>query len=402
MLSSPTKSALALLSVLAIAPLAVGATFYVATDGNDQNDGSRKKPFATPQRAQQAARAAHKPATVVLRGGTYFLPETLVFTAADSDSTWEAYKNETPILSGGVLITGWHEVAPRRWETSVGRLDFSQLYVNDQLRLRPVLPRKGYYYVDKAMPPTKGESPDRFHFADGDIQADWHNLDDVEVTTFHLWTMDRLRIKSVDTVQRIATFTGPTHGGSQSPLTRSTWYRVENVREALTEPGEWYLDRRSGVLTYLAKPGEGLRRTRFIAPRLPQVVRLDSAERITLRGLTIAHNAWNTPPQGYGFMQADVVVDGAVHMRFGGEMDDCVNAMVTKQFVHERAVANVAFDEGVTDGIGKIAEVFEATGVGQGIEVDDVDAGIGLESVPDEIASDEACAAGDEEAVHLE
>ncbi len=296
------------------------ATFYVAPTGNDQNDGSRTKPFATPCRAQQAARAAQKPVTVILRGGAYFLSEPLVFTAADADSCWEAFPGETPILSGGILITGWREVAPRRWEVrlpdvAAGKWYFSQLYVNDQRRLRPVLPKEGYYQIAGPLSPTKGQEPDRFRFHNGDIRPDWRNLSDVEVTTFHLWTMDRLRIKSVDAAQRVVTLTGPTHSHSQAPLSRATWYRIENVAEALEQPGEWYLDRATGILRYLAAPGEGIRRARIIAPRLPQVVRFDGAERVTLRGLTIAHNAWNTPERGYGFPQADVVVDGAVTAR---------------------------------------------------------------------------------------
>jgi len=313
---------------LTIGPLAAGSTFYVAPSGNDQHDGSANKPFATPHRAQQAARTAEKPVTVVLRGGTYFLSKPLVFTAADAGCTWEAFENETPILSGGVLLTGWREVAPRRWEIALpevaaGQWYFSQLYVNDQRRLRPVLPRDAYYFIAGQL---AAQNPDRFRFNPGEFRPDWHNLGDVEVTTFHLWTMDRLRIKSVDAGRRIVTFTGPTHSHQQAPLARSTWYRIENVREALADPGEWYLDRSSGVLTYLAKPGEGLRRTRVIAPRLSHVVRFDGAERVTLRGLTIAHNAWNTPERGYGFPQADVIVDGAVTARNARQcaLENCI------------------------------------------------------------------------------
>ncbi|MBM3861014.1 MAG: right-handed parallel beta-helix repeat-containing protein [Verrucomicrobia bacterium] len=317
------KPFLALLLALAIPASSFAATFFVATDGNDQNDGSSQKPFATPHRAQQAARAAQKPVAIVLRGGTYFLSGPLVLTAADAGCTWEAFQNEMPILSGGVLLTGWREVAPRRWETSVGQLRFSQLYVNDQRRLRPVLPRDGYHNIAGQL---AAQHPDRFRFNPGEFRDDWRNLGDVEVTTFHLWTMDRLRIKSVDTAQRVVTFTGPTHSHQQAPLARTTWYRIENVREALTEPGEWYLDRATSILTYLAKPGEGIRRTRIIAPRLPHVVRFDGAERVTLRGLTIAHNAWNKPERGYGFPQADVIVDGAVTARNTREcaLENCV------------------------------------------------------------------------------
>ena len=314
---------LCLALLLAVAPVRSGSHFYLATNGNDQNDGSIHKPFGSPHRAQQAARLAQKPVTIFLRGGTYFLAEPLTFTAADAECSWEACNGETPILSGGVKLMGWREVEPQKWETSVGEMNFSQLYFNDQRRLRPVLPRNGYFQIAGQL---AVQTPDRFRFNRGDIRGDWHNLGDVEVTTFHLWTMDRLRIKSVDPTRCTVTFTGPTHSQDQAPLSRATWYRVENVREALDLPGQWYLDRSTGVLTYLAMPGEDMRRARVIAPRLPQIVRFDGADRVTLRGLTIAHNAWNTPAGGYGFPQADVTVDGAVTARNSREcaLENCI------------------------------------------------------------------------------
>ena len=65
------------------------------------------QPFASLGRAQQAVRK--KPGTVFLRGGTYYLPETLVFTSADSGTTnaptvFQAYRGETPVISGGVRL----------------------------------------------------------------------------------------------------------------------------------------------------------------------------------------------------------------------------------------------------------------------------------------------------------
>ena len=49
---------------------------------------------------------------------------------------------------------------------------------------------------------------------------------------------------------------------------------IENVQEALSEPGEWYLDRPSGTLTYLPKSGEDPNQTEVIAPRVETLVQL--------------------------------------------------------------------------------------------------------------------------------
>ncbi|MCX7044829.1 MAG: hypothetical protein NTX50_04975 [Candidatus Sumerlaeota bacterium] len=325
---------------------APAAILYVAPNGNDAwsgklaepNAGKTDGPFASFARARDEIRkikqagALREAVTVRARGGLYFLPQTLVFEPLDSGAAqapiaYEASAGEEPILSGGTLISNWREVTPGRWETQIpdvaaGKWQFSQLYVNEQRRFRPILPKEGYHFIAKQAPPTKGTEPDRFYFHPGDIHADWQSLGDVEVTTFHLWTMDRLRIKEVDAAKNLVTFRGPSHSHDQAPLTRATWYRAENVREALTQPGEWYLDRKTGVLTYLAKPGEDMKRARVIAPRLAQVVLFSGdlaggayVEHITLRGLTLAHNAWNTPERGYGFPQADVAIDAAVTAR---------------------------------------------------------------------------------------
>ena len=308
------------------------ADFYVAVNGDDAHPGTKDLPFATVARARDAVRQLQQtapqrshPVIVKLGGGTYFLQEPLVFTPEDSGTAaarivYASDPSDEAILSGGVLITGWREVAPGRWEAQLpavaaGKWNFAQLYVNDQRRPRPVLPKEGYFSIAGQVPPTHGENPDRFRYREGEFRADWHNLGDIEITTFHLWTMDRLRIKDVDAAQHLVTFTGPTHSHDQAPLSRATWYRIENVREALTQPGEWYLDRSTGVLTVLALPGEDLGKARVIAPRLQQVVRFEGrkdapVQNITLGGLTLAHNAWNTPERGYGFPQADVVLNG--------------------------------------------------------------------------------------------
>src|SRR6478609_5981882 len=80
------------------------ADYYVAPSGDDSSPGTLTQPFASLGRAQQAVRK--KPGTVFLRSGTYYLPETLVFTSADSGTTnaptvFQAYRGETPVISGG-------------------------------------------------------------------------------------------------------------------------------------------------------------------------------------------------------------------------------------------------------------------------------------------------------------
>src|SRR5882724_3845553 len=85
----------------------LGQPYYVAPTGSNGNPGTLENPFATIGRAQQAVR--QKPGSVWLRGGTYYLPEKLVFSAGDSGSkaapvVYQAYGQEQPVLSGGVRL----------------------------------------------------------------------------------------------------------------------------------------------------------------------------------------------------------------------------------------------------------------------------------------------------------
>lgn len=128
------------------------AAWYVAPEGDDAGPGTEQQPFATPGRAQAAARAflANLPSEsrgavkVRIVPGTYYLSETLVFTAADSGSqavtvVWQAWEEERPVFSGGspVGTAGWKRDQGDVWVTEVPeagnrRWVFRDLYYHAQ------------------------------------------------------------------------------------------------------------------------------------------------------------------------------------------------------------------------------------------------------------------------------
>lgn len=322
-------------------------TLYVAVDGNDNWSGTLAEPnskhtdgpFASLDKARLSVRAYRKsastpaPVTVLVRGGTYYLKNTLTFEPEDSGSeqapiTYAAYPGEIPVISGGKLLSGpennWTVDAKGYWHTNLteardGQWAFLSIYVNGSRRYRPRLPKEGCYYVAGNCPVINNK-PDSFEFASGTICNDWANLGDVEVLTVHLWAMSRMRIKSVDTASDIVYFTGSTSGDYEFGAFRPGYpYLVENVREALNQPGEWYLDRPSGELTYIPKKGESLRNVEIVAPVLDQIMRINGdpakgkfIEHLTFKGLTFAHSNWCTPPQGYHFAQSESIMPGGL------------------------------------------------------------------------------------------
>jgi parallel beta-helix repeat protein len=314
------------------------ADFFVATNGNDSwsgklavpNTTNSDGPFATIPKAQEAAHAANKPATILVRGGTYFLQKPLSFAPADSGMTIAAYPNESPVFSGGERIGGWKKDARGWWtvnfpQVKSGQWAFVQLFADGQRRYRPRLPKEGYYNIaDAAQPSGKsaGKGVDQFVFTSGTIKPDWQNLSDVEVIGFQVWTMARLRIESVDAAKNLVTFTGPTRSTEQwSALSKGRRFLVENVKEALERRGEWYIDRKSGDLTYIPMPGEDPDRTAIVAPKIETLVQIQGVQKLTLRGLTFEHANWYTPPEGNNYSQAEVNLGGAITL---SNARDCV------------------------------------------------------------------------------
>lgn len=338
------------------------ADFYVASNGDDSWSGEIAQPrenqtngpFATLQRAQAAVRALKaeepnrtRPIVVMVRGGTYFLTKPLTFAPEDSGTLhapviYRAYPGEQPVLSGGQRITNW-QVDENGWwhahleDAANGLWAFSQLFVNNQRRFRPRLPKKGYHHVAQALSPTsevKGKGHNRFGYAEGDIKRGWANRDHVEVLAFHFWSASRLPIRSIDTEEQAVTLQSHTWTNRWfAQLEKGHRYLVVNVKEALNEPGEWYLDQTTGRLTYIPRKGETVEKAVVIAPRLKQIVRFKGdverrewVEHIHLKGLTFAHSNWAMPEKGQTYPQAEVGMEAAVNVAGGRHLriDSCV------------------------------------------------------------------------------
>lgn len=86
--------------------------------------------------------------------------------------------------------------------------------------------------------------------------------------------------------------------------------------------------------------------------------------------------------------------DGTVHMAFGGEVDDGIDEVFAQQPIHQRSITDVALNKGMPGRVGEIAQIVRRAGIGQQVEIDNVDIGVGRQQVADEIAADEAGAAG--------
>lgn len=343
------RAVLAALVLFAAAPTyAAPITLYVATNGRDTWSGRyaapakdrRDGPLATPIGARDAIRrmrarsGVQSTARVLVRGGTYRMTAPLVLEPQDSDVSYEAYPGERPVLSGGRAIRGWTRGPGHLWSAKIpavasGTWYFRQLFVNGRRRTRARTPNHGYFrLVAKGLPvrdPATGQetATDRtsFTYAPGDIR-DWPDMAEANVVVYHSWETSRLRVKTVDLDKRLVTFTGPAAWPFQYWEKRQRYF-VENIREALDAPGEWYLDRKAGVLLYYPLPGEDMRQAVVVAPALTNLVTLAGiagtateaaryVSHVSLKGISFQHEDWVLEPQGHSDPQAVVTAPAAV------------------------------------------------------------------------------------------
>lgn len=338
---------------------------YVAPGGNDAWSGKLSAvnaqrtdgPVASLAGARDAVRKVRgespdRPVRVVIAEGGYSLAEPVVFTPQDSGSpdapvTYEAAPGARPVFHGGRVITGFMPTADGVWTTRIpevasGQWYFEQLWVNGRRAVRARSPNKFYYYmrrkVSDGLDPLTGQPANlesrAFGARGGDIEPLTRLLEqqlgDVTLVAYHSWATGLHHIAAVDPQSHTVVTTGP----GRWPFFRwgaSQRYHLENYREALDEPGEWYLDR-DGTLSYLPLPGEDLSSAEVVAPVAEAFVRIEGdpaegehVEHLTFRGLAWRYGQYLLPEEGHCDGQAAARIEAVVQAHGARQVvfEDC-------------------------------------------------------------------------------
>jgi hypothetical protein len=387
--SSITASYTGITSELAPLNIGTGSDYFIATNGKDTWSGTLAAPnatntdgpFATIAHAQTAvqtlvanANGRTTPITVQIETGNYY-QQSLTFTSADSGTAtlgvlWENYPNQTPVISGGMVVTGWTNTTGNTYETTLpeSTVYFENLFYNGGRRLRPraggslgtYLRNVGPIYLAGSPPPAPApnancavyvtgsgwECFDRFTYHVGDVSSSWTNLNapyptgDIELLDFELWSTPKMRIQSIDSVNHIVYLTGATHqqAGVHGFIPNHR-YVVENVKDLLTQPGQWFLDRSvtPWTLTYLANSGENPPTDTIIVPQSTQVLNATNLLYVTFQGLQFEHDNFTSPSQGYVSTQQEPLMTAALGCY------NCQHVTFNSDIISETAGAGIEF-----------------------------------------------------------
>ena len=279
----------------------------VAPYGDDRNAGTPEAPLKTLEKAKELlkANASADSATVWFREGTYTINNVVEFTSKDKDNVlYRSYPNEKVYFSGSRAITGWSETTingVKAFVTDV-KVDsdddyFRSLFKGDKRLSRSTYPKEGMF---KVADPSEGEAiagshaPDFFthsvaFYAKTNEILNFANASDVEVKVMHFWCDEHLPVHSVDAATGRVETTKP----SAMRIRVDDNFIFENVKETLSLPGEWYLDRAEDKLYYIPEAGDTVENTVLQAGVNEQLFTFNGAENIAFRGIDFVNTDWD-------------------------------------------------------------------------------------------------------------
>lgn len=322
-------------------------------------------PFRTLPRARQAVRAVLQSQTlpaggisVWLRRGTYPLSESFILDSLDSGRPgapirWRAFPGESVRITGGQAIAGFAPVAdpavlarlsPDAQERVLqvdlgaqGITDYGELamvgmglplqpaplelffagqpmtlarYPNDGWLIIDDVPQTGVKRLHQGVSHTpkdgipRGRHYGRFTYA-GERPTRWQPDPDIWLRGYWSWDWAdaHIRVARIDTTTRTIY---PAEPHYHYGYTRGQRFYFRNILEELDMPGEYYLDRGTGML-YLWPPALVDTAEAFVSLLDSALVVLDGASYVSIEGLVFAGTRGNA-----------VEIRGGAHNRLAG------------------------------------------------------------------------------------
>ncbi len=342
------------------------ATFYIATNGDDAwsvrlaapNSDGTDGPFRTFQKAKDAIRASNAipvskesataPLVVEVREGEYDLTEPIEFDAADSGAEsapviWRGEPGKTVLINAGRYLNDPQPVtdpailerlAPDARDKIVqfdlkalgiddfGTLDGgnnAQLFQNDQPMTIARYPNEGFITINRLVTEgthvvdirgVKGITEGKFYFEDDEF-LNWEKEDDLWAFGYWFWdwSVSRQQVAKINREEKILELTEPWHGYGYRI---GQYYYIYNALRELDVPGEFFIDRKTGILYYY--PVKEIEEKNLLFSLLPNIVTARGVSHFVLTGFTFEgcrHTAVNATG-------SDLVISKNVIRNIGG------------------------------------------------------------------------------------
>ena len=318
-----------------------GVSIYVSPGGRDTNTGTLRSPFGSIKRAQEEVRKIKEKGmpgggiAVCLRGGRYFLEEGLTFVKEDSGTegapvVYRSYPGENVRIIGGKEVRDFKlltdpEIMKRLPEEAKGKVWMSDLkaqgitdygeysnrggYGKDNISAMEVFyegkvmqvsrwPNKGYAFTGE-VPNPEGEMTGRGKYRKGMFRYTenrperWLGEKDVWLHGYwyFVYAQDHVKLQSIDTENKTISLAkdirwGPTYPLYDILVGKGMPYYAYNLLSETDSPGEWYLDRDTGILYFY--PPEDVRNKEIIVSTLSEpIISIKNSSNLVFYNLTL-------------------------------------------------------------------------------------------------------------------
>ena len=339
-----------------------GKVFYVAPTGSDTADGSQEKPFSTLEKARDSVRLLKRSRSgelpkggvkIVVGGGDYVWKQTLTLTSEDSGSAdkpivYKVQPSKTAIFLGGVRISSWKPISDMKLRNKLDvrirdrvlEADLKALGIKD-LGDATALRRCPELFVN-GKPQTLARWPNEGFVKTGEIRGNdtfkvWNRiegcrdgifgyvedrpscwLDEPDVRLYGYWFWDWFeefqKVASIDPNARTFTLSKPY---SNYGYRKDQRYYALNVFRELDADGEWYLDRCTAKIYWLAPEAVDVSKAEIVLSAFDQpFITMTDVKHVILRGLTLQEGRGNGIHISGG---ADCLVSNCTIQQIGGD-----------------------------------------------------------------------------------
>ncbi len=326
--------ALSLIGVILLATPSTGAvTLYVSTSGNDAWSGQLPSPSADKtdgplsslERARDVIRKMSRAGglpkggiEVIIRQGNYYLAQAFELNREDSGTAeapivYRGYPGEQARLIGGKAITSFRPITDPdildqlddSARNKIVQADLRELGINEYgassggalelfFKNKPMpisrWPNEEFARMLDALGPTpldvrgtKGTVEGIFAYG-GDRPKRWKKEKEIWLHGYWFWDWadERERVKSIDTEKRIIQTDPPYHAYGYR---KGQGYYAFNLLSEIDRPGEWCLDRETGVLYFW--PPTAIEQGQAIVSVLPVLLKIQDCSHVSFVGLTL-------------------------------------------------------------------------------------------------------------------
>jgi len=316
-----------------------GEVYFVSPTGDDTGDGSQKKPFRTLGKARDTVRSLKQSRSdtlpeggvkIIIKGGDYKWEQTLKLASVDSGTAdkpvvYQVEPGRTAIFHGGVRITEWKIISDAKLRDkldarirdrvleadlkALGIKDLGdatalrhcpELFVNRKPQTLSRWPNEGFVKTGeilgkdtfKVWNRIEGCRDGKFRYVE-DRPGQW--LDEPDVRLYGYWFWDWYeefqKVASIDPDGRIFTLSKPY---SNYGYRKDQRYYALNVFRELDSEGEWYLDRRTAKVYWLAPKEIDVTKAEIVLSVSDQpFITMTDVEHVILHGLTLQEGRGN-------------------------------------------------------------------------------------------------------------